>query len=75
MELRKDKDLIDFITSRKVTLFVMFMAGVHLFFMGIDGWMKPEDWHGGLPPISLIAFSFFLVAFIINLLGRGPNEK
>jgi hypothetical protein len=74
MELRKDKDLISFITSRKVTLLAMFMAGAHLFFMGFEGWLTPAEWHGGLPPVSLVGFIFFLVGFIINLLGRADHE-
>ena len=74
MELRKDKDLVSFITSRNVTLFAIFMAGAHLFFMGFDGWLKPEGWHGGMPPISLVGFVFFVVGFVINLLGRADRE-
>jgi hypothetical protein len=74
MELRKDKDLISFITSRNVTLFAIFMAGTHLFFMGFEGWLKPEGWHGGLPPISLVGFVFFIIGFVINLLGRADRE-
>jgi hypothetical protein len=75
MELRKDKDLIRFITSRKVTLYAILMAGVHLFFMGFEGWLKPGGWHGGLPPISLLAFILFVLAFTINLLGRADSEE
>lgn len=74
MELRKDKELISFITSRNVTLFAIFMAGAHLFFMGIEGWLKPEGWHGGMPPISLVGFVFFMVGLVINLLGRADRE-
>ena len=67
---RKDKDLISFITSRRVLLPAMFMAGAHLFFMGYKGWLNPSGWHGGLPPISLVGFCFFIVGFVINLMGR-----
>jgi hypothetical protein len=70
LEFRKDKGLIAFITSRKVLLFAMFMAGVHLFFMGFDGWVETGSWHGGLPPISLIAFLIFMIGFVLNLFGR-----
>lgn len=69
-EFRKDKDLINFITSRKVLLVAMLLGGVHLFVMGYSGWMNPGGWHGGLPPISLVAFSFFVVGYFINLFGR-----
>jgi len=68
--LREDTRFIQFITSRKVLLFALVLGGLHLFFMGYEGWLKPEGWHGGLPPISLVAFTFFAVGYVINLLGR-----
>jgi len=36
------------------------IIGIHLFFMGYNGWLTPEKWYGKLPPISLISFSLFL---------------
>ena len=68
--LREDKAFIRFITSRKFLLFALTLGAFHLFFMGYDGWTKPAGWHGGLPPISLIAFLFFAVGYMINLFGR-----
>jgi len=67
---RKDKDLISFITSRKVLLSAMLFSGAHLVFVGYNGWLNPGGWLGGLPPISLIAFTFFFVGYVINLFGR-----
>ena len=67
---RQDKDLISFITSRKVLLIAMFLAGSHIFFMGYKGWMVPSDWLAGLPPISLVAFFIFTIGYLINLIGR-----
>jgi hypothetical protein len=51
----------------------MFLAGAHLFFIGYQGWLNPGGWHGGLPPISLVAFFFFAVGFVINLIGRDDR--
>jgi len=68
--LREDKAFIQFITSRKFMLFALLLGAIHLFFMGYEGWLKPAGWHGGLPPISLVAFAFFVVGYAINLLGR-----
>jgi len=73
-EFRKDKDLVRFINNRIVLLVSFFFAGAHLFFMGYKGWMDPSGWHGGLPPISLVGFSFFTIGFIINLFGRKNKE-
>ena len=69
-QMREDKAFIQFITSRKFLLAAFALGAFHLFFMGYKGWMNPSDWHGGLPPISLVAFTFFVVGYIINLLGR-----
>jgi ABC-type Na+ efflux pump permease subunit len=68
--LKEDQKFIGFITSRKFLLIAMLFSLMHLYFMGINGWMNPADWNGGLPPISLIAFTFFIVGYIINLFGR-----
>jgi DMSO/TMAO reductase YedYZ heme-binding membrane subunit len=71
---RKDKDLIAWITSRKVIVTGMLFTGMHLFFIGFKGWMNPAGWHGGLPPISLLSFAFFFVGFVFNLFGREDPE-
>ena len=68
--LREDKVFISFITSRRFLLVAFVFGGAHLLFMGYEGWMKPEGWHGGLPPISLVAFAVFAMAYVVNLFGR-----
>ncbi len=68
--LREDQAFIRFITSRKFLLVAMILGGVHLVFMGYQGWLKPSGWHGGIPPISLVAFAFFVAGYTVNLLGR-----
>ena len=68
--LKEDKTFITLITSRKVLLISMLFSLAHIFFMGFRGWMNPSSWHGGLPPISFAAFSFFVVGYAINLAGR-----
>jgi len=68
--LREDKAFIQFITSRTFLIWAMLLGGVHLVFMGYEGWMNPSGWHGGIPPVSLVAISFFVVGYIANLLGR-----
>ena len=68
--LREDRAFIRFITSRKFLLFALLLGAAHLFFMGYTGWLKPSGWHGGLPPISLVAFAFFAAGYVANLFGR-----
>lgn len=68
--LSEDKKFTQVITSRNFLLMAMLFGAAHLFFMGYKGWLNPSGWHGGLPPISLVGFAFFLVAYVINLMGR-----
>ena len=69
-KLSEDTAFIEFITSRRVLIWALTLGGLHLAFMGYAGWLKPQEWHGGLPPISLVAFVFFVVGYLLNLMGR-----
>ncbi len=68
--LREDQAFIRFITSRKFLLVAMIFGGAHVLFMGYQGWLNPSGWHGRMPPVSLVAFAFFVVGYTANLLGR-----
>lgn len=68
--LREDKAFIGFITSRRFLIWALLLGGIHLIFMGYSGWIDPSGWNGGLPPISLVAFTFFLLGYLLNLFGR-----
>lgn len=68
--LREDATFVAFITSRRFLLAALLLGAAHLFFMGYQGWLNPAAWHGGLPPISLVAFTVFVVGYLTNLLGR-----
>ncbi len=68
--LREDQAFIAFITSRRFLLVAFIFGGAHLFFMGYEGWIEPDGWHGGLPPISLVGFALFTVTYVANLFGR-----
>jgi len=68
--LREDKAFIAMITSRRVLMLALSLGGFHLALMGYAGWLKPAGWHGGLPPVSLVAFGFFAVGYTLNAFGR-----
>jgi DMSO/TMAO reductase YedYZ heme-binding membrane subunit len=42
------------------------LVGVHLVVLGIKGWAAPGGWHGGIPPISLVAFVAALVPLFVK---------
>ena len=68
--LREDQNFIRLITSRGCLLVALTLGGLHLIFMGYEGWMHPSAWHGGMPPVSLVAFLSFAAGYIVNVLGR-----
>ena len=67
---REDKNLVKVLTSRPLVLTALFFIGLHLFTMGIEGWLNPSDWHGGLPPISMVSFCILMMGLLVNTLGR-----
>lgn len=46
----------------------------HLIVMGVIGWLKPGDWHGRLPPISLIGFLFSSGAALLFYLTQADEK-
>ncbi|MBI2051785.1 ferric reductase-like transmembrane domain-containing protein [Candidatus Roizmanbacteria bacterium] len=43
-----------------------FLVMLHVFFMGIQGWLTPAKWPGGLLPLSLIAFVLIAIVLIMK---------
>lgn len=68
--LSEEKALIKLLTSRSFLLLALLSGSAHVFFMGLEGWLDVSTWHGGLPPISLIAFLVSFLGYVVNLFGR-----
>lgn len=53
------------LAAQRLGYFGLILVFLHVFTMGIEGWLKPAGWPGGLLPISLIAA--IAVAFVLLL--------
>lgn len=42
------------------------LVATHLVVLGFKGWLAPQGWHGGLPPISLIAVLIAVTPLIVK---------
>jgi len=42
------------------------MVATHLVAMGWKGWMSPATWHGGMPPISMLAVAAALLPLVVR---------
>jgi len=49
---------------------------VHLVALGLRGWLAPQGWHGGIPPVSLVAVVAALVPlFVKRKLVHDKKER
>lgn len=44
------------------------LVAAHLLVMGINGWLTPNEWPGGLLPISLIAFVVVALTILLKII-------
>ena len=49
------------------------LIAIHLFVLGIKGWLIPNSWHGGMPPISLVALVIALIPLFVK--RKKKHEK
>ena len=55
--------------NQRLGYVALFLVVVHLVALGLEGWLAPGGWNGGLPPISLVA----VLAALIPLLAKGKR--
>jgi len=42
------------------------LVAAHMVVLGVKGWLAPGGWHGGLPPISLIALVIAIIPLFVK---------
>jgi len=57
--------------SQRVGYLALLLVSVHLVVLGLKGWLTPQAWTAGMPPVSLVAF----VAAVIPLLVKRKLVK
>jgi DMSO/TMAO reductase YedYZ heme-binding membrane subunit len=51
------------------------LSALHIAIMGFEGWMTPLEWPGGMPSISLVSLSAFLVGIVTFLAGQSNTQS
>lgn len=59
--------------TQRMGYLAMFLVIVHLVVLGLQGWLAPSGWNGGLPPISLVAVLAVLIPLLVK--GKLVHEK
>ncbi len=57
--------------SQRLGYLALILVVVHLVALGLEGWLAPSGWNGGLPPISLVA----VLAALVPLLVKGKRVR
>ena len=55
-------------------LAVLLLTFGHVAWLGWEGWLKPETWYGGMPPITLLCCLFIAAVFGLRLIARITNR-
>ena len=51
----------------------MTLSALHVAIMGFEGWLTPREWHGGMPSISLVSVSVFVIGLIVFAAGQKKS--
>ncbi len=46
------------------------LSALHVAIMGFEGWLTPREWPGGMPSITLVSVSIFVIGIIVFLAGQ-----
>ncbi len=49
------------------------LSALHLAIMGFEGWLTPRKWNGGMPSITLVSVSVFVIGLIVFLVGQEKS--
>ena len=52
--------------SQRAGYVALALVVIHLVVLGVKGWLAPQGWHGGMPPVSLVAVVVALVPLLVR---------
>lgn len=67
--------LLSYSLNKTFMFIFLLLFKMHLFFMGFQGWLKPQSWPGYMPPITLICFIIVLITDYIILKTTFPEQS
>lgn len=70
----------DWARRRLPSLLGCALLAAHLAVVGFRNWIRPAQWHGGLPPITLLSFMAAAVGLVLFVSAKderwvGPTEQ
>ncbi len=65
--IEKGMDEKDWIRIQRIGYLAFLFVLLHVLVMGIEGWLNPSAWPGGLLPISLVAFIIIALTLLLRI--------
>ena len=63
----------NFISKPFLQVLAALFVAAHVFVMGFSGWIRISEWHGYMPPVSMISFVLAATSFILFLYHRKQD--
>jgi len=54
-------------------IFALTLSALHVAIMGFEGWLTPREWQGGMPSITLVSVSVFVIGLIVFAVGQKKS--
>ena len=61
--------------SQRVGYLALLLVSFHLVALGLKGWLAPNGWTAGLPPISLVAFLAAVFPLLVKRKTVAEREQ
>lgn len=61
-------------TQRMGYLCLVMVVG-HMIFLGLEGWLAPETWPSGMPPISLLAVTAAAIPIVVKVVSLATTSE
>jgi DMSO/TMAO reductase YedYZ heme-binding membrane subunit len=52
--------------GQRMGYLTLVLVAVHMIVLGLKGWLAPRGWHGGMPPISLVALVLTVIPLFVK---------
>jgi hypothetical protein len=51
------------------------LSAIHVTVMGFKGWLTPGQWHGCMPPVTMVCILIFLIGMTVFFFLQAKHSK
>ncbi len=73
-EMDQENGFQNFVRSPFFGISALLISCLHIVIMGVEGWLTPREWHGGMPSITMVSTFVFLVGMLMYFSGQRKKQ-